>query len=333
MKLMRYIAKLMSVLACLHLWSCDVHEFPYPVEDDDTSFVLHLDYNTNMPFYKTLEYTEDARAIDGTQYDARYIVKVYPAGSEEPAKELYSFVFIKDDVTELDNSVTLDLKNGNYKFMVWTDYVVEGTEDDFIYDTSTFEKIVLKGDEYEGNSDLKDAFRGTVVSEVSPNATEAIVVMERPLAKFKFISTDFDTFMSQVVETGAIQQYSNAVSFEDFKIVFRYQGYLPNTYNMYTDQSSGSLTELEFNSSLRKVNDAEVELGFDYVFSEANETSIYMTVEICDLEGNVLSSFTTKEILLLRGKMTTVNVKFLNSSSNGGAEIDPDYNGSFDLEF
>jgi hypothetical protein len=303
------------------------------VEDDDTSFVLHLDYNTNMPFYKTLEYTEDARAIDGTQYDARYIVKVYPAGSEEPAKELYSFVFIKDDVTELDNSVTLDLKNGNYKFMVWTDYVVEGTEDDFIYDTSTFEKIVLKGDEYEGNSDLKDAFRGTVVSEVSPNVTEAIVVMERPLAKFKFISTDFDTFMSQVVETGTIQQNSKAVSFEDFKIVFRYQGYLPNTYNMYTDQSSGSLTELEFNSSLRKVNDAEVELGFDYVFSEANETSIYMTVEICDLEGNVLSSFTTKEILLLRGKMTTVNVKFLNSSSNGGAEIDPDYNGSFDLEF
>lgn len=333
MKLMKYISKLMSILVCLHLWSCDVHEFPHPIpEDENISFILHLDYDTTLPYYRTIEYSEDARSIDSQQYDARYIVKVYPAVSESGTKELYSFVFTKADVNELDHSVTLDLKKGNYKFIVWTDYVIEGTKTDYLYDTSTFDKISLKGNKYQGNTDLKDAFKGTITTEVSANLTEALVLMERPVAKFRFISTDFDRFMSQVIESQAVETASKTVSLEDFKIVFRYQGYLPNAYNLNSDQSSGSLTEKEFESVVYKISDSEVEMGFDYVFAQSAETSVYITVEISDTEGNVLSSFTTIEIPLLRGKLTTVNAKFLPSQSDGGAGIDPDYNGDINIE-
>lgn len=329
MKLMRYISKLMSILACLHLWSCDVHEFPHPIpEDENISFVLHLDYDTTLPYYRTIEYREDARSIDSQPYDARYIVKVYPAISESGTKELYSFVFTKADVTELDHSVTLDLKKGNYKFMVWTDYVIKGTETDYLYDTSTFDKISLKDDKYQGNTDLKDAFKGTITTEVSADLTEALVLMERPVAKFRFISTDFDKFISQVIESQAVE----TASLEDFKVVFRYQGYLPNAYSLNSDQLSGSVTEKEFESVVYKISDTEVEMGFDYVFAQSTESLVYITVEISDKEGNVLSSFTTIEIPLLRDKLTTVNAKFLSSQSDGGAGIDPDYNGDINIE-
>lgn len=325
MKLMRYISKLMSILACLHLWSCDVHEFPYPLEEDsNTSFILHLDYDTNLPYYKTIECTEDARSAENQKFDVRYIVKVYPEASDENSKELHSFVFTKDDVTSLNHSVTMNLKNGHYKFMVWTDYIMEGSDVDLFYVADDFNKIILKEREtYQGNTDEKDAFRGTVVSKVSSKVTEARVVMERPVAKFKFISTDIDDFMSQFEQT---------VSINDFKVIFSYPGYFPNSYNMHTDGISGTLIVKKFESTMTKISDTEVELGFDYVFAEEEGSSLYVTLEICDKDGNVLSSFTTIEVPLVRGKLTTVKAKFLSSQSSGGAGIDPDYNGDINIE-
>ena len=324
----------MSILACLHLWSCDVHEFPHPIPvDENISFVLRLNYDTNLPLHKVLEYTEDARSAESSQYDIRYIVKVYPATTETGTKELHSFVFTKDNIAELNHSVTLNLKHGHYQFMVWTDYVNEGTDTDLFYNAVSFDKIAcVIGDKYQGNTDFKDAFRGTIVSEVSSDVSEALVTMERPVAKLRFISTDFDSFISQVTEAQAIQTTSKAISLDDFKVVLRYQGYLANSYNMQSDQSSGSLTKEEFESTIYSISDTEVEMGFDYVFAEASETSVHVSLDICDVNGNVLSTFTTKEIPLVRGKLTTVNLQFLDSLSGGGAAIDPDYNGDVNIE-
>lgn len=313
----------MSILACLHLCSCDVHEFPHP-EDENISFVLHLKYDTNMPFYKTIECTEDSRSVDNSKYDVRYIVYVYPELSEEPTNALYSFVFTKNEVTVLDNSVTINLKKGAYKFMVWTDYVTEGSQTDNLYDTNNFGKISPKGIEYQGNSDLKDAFKGTIVSEVSRNVSEAVVEMVRPVAKFKFITDDIESFISQLAET-------KDTSLDEFKLVFRYNGYLANSFNMYTDQSSGSLTEETFFSTFTKVSDIETLLGFDYVFAELMPSSVYVTLEICNKNGEVLSSFSSIEVPLVRGKLSTVIVKFTGSQSGGGAAIDPDYNGDINI--
>ena len=326
MKLMKYISRLMSILACLHLWSCDVHEFPYPLEEDsNTAFILHLDYDMDIPFYKTIECTEDARAVENQKYDVRYIVKVYPKESDGDSKELYSYVFTKDDVAELDNSVTLNLKNGNYKFMVWTDYVTEGSDEDYFYNTKAFDEISLKeGESYQGNSNLKDAFQGKVESEVSSQVTEARIAMERPVAKIKFVSTDMDTFMSEIADA--------ALTINDFKVVFRYQGYFLNAYNMHTNKLSGSITDKVFESTLTKISDIEVEMGFDYVFAESLDSSVYVTIEICDKDGNVISSFKMVEVPVICGKQTTVMAKFMSSQSGSGATIDPDYNGDINIE-
>lgn len=340
MKLMRYLSKLMSILACLHLWSCDVHEFPYPIdeeEDDTAAFVLHLDYDSNIPLYKTVEYTEDARSLDKSKHDMRYIVKVYPETSDKDSDELYHFVFTKDDVTVLNHSVTLELKKGNYKFLVWSDYVSEGSKADYLYNTPAFGNITLKGEEYQVNTDAKDAFRGSVVSEVSDIVTSAHVQMERPLAKLYFISKDWENFVIKFdenveVRTASDAASSRAINLDDYKVAFRYQGNLPNAYNMHTDLSAGPLAEMSFESTLKQFGETEVEFGFDYLFAELTETSINVTVEISDKDGNLLSSFTSMAIPYVRGKMTVVELEFKAQESNDGAAIDPDYNGDFNIK-
>lgn len=338
MKLMRYLSKLMSILACLHLWSCDVHEFPYPLDEDDTTpFVLHLDYDTNIPLYKTVEYTEDARSVEKSKHDVRYIVKVYPGTATDGSGELHHFVFTKNDVSVLNHSVTLKLKEGNYKFLVWSDYVTEGSKVDHLYNTLTFDNIALKGKEYQGNTDVKDAFRGTVVSEVSANVTSARMQMERPLAKINFISTDWENFVIQYgdmddTRTASGTVSSRAINLNDYKVVFRYQGSVPDAYNMYSDQSASSLVEKTFESTLKQLGDTEVDFGFDYLFAEAAETYVNVTVEISDKDGNLLSSFTSMAVPFVRGKLTVVELKFRSPESDNGAAIDPDYNGDYNIK-
>lgn len=328
MKLMRYISKLMSILACLHLWSCDVHEFPYPVEDTETSFVLRLDYDTEMPLHKLIELTSEARSEGDISYDIRYVVVVH---QESTGEELYRLVYTKDDVTELNHSVTLKLENGHYKFVVWTDYVIEGGDDDYFYDTKNFDNLTLKGKEHPGNTDVRDAFRGMVVTEVSKNVTEAVVRMERPLAKFNLIATDLDSFISQIARGELGNEPSGPVALDELKVLFRYNGFMPNVYNVHTDEPLTSAMGVVFESQLNIINDSEVELGFDYVFIGHEESSVYVSVEIYDQEDKLLSRSASIEVPLMRSKLTTVKGKLLTSKFSEGAVIMPDYNGDHNV--
>ena len=86
--------------------------------------MLHLNYDTNLPLYKVVEYHEDTRSEVDANYDIRYIVKIFPAGDSR--EELFHYEFFKDDISELNNDVTIMLKEGKYRFVVWTDYVSAG---------------------------------------------------------------------------------------------------------------------------------------------------------------------------------------------------------------
>ena len=56
---------------------------------------------------------------------------------------------------------------GKYRFLVWADYVVHGTETDLYYNTSNFEEIILADRQnHTGSTDRRDAFRGEKEAEV-----------------------------------------------------------------------------------------------------------------------------------------------------------------------
>ena len=117
---------MMSVcLLCgLSVSSCDVHEFPDP-KPKEMEFTLKLNYDTNLPLYKVVEYEEETRSALVEEYNVRHIVKVFDAEAEgaEARMELYHFEFINDDISELNTAVKLSILPGNYNFAVWTDYV------------------------------------------------------------------------------------------------------------------------------------------------------------------------------------------------------------------
>ena len=309
---MRKFIKLIAFLICMvQIHSCDVHEFP----EKEYPFVLHLDYNVEMPFYKLVEIEESPamKSLQMPEYDVRYMVNVYDAADENTREVLYTFTFTKDNISSLDTSVTLLLPAGNYRFLVWSDYVNQGSEEDLYYCTDRFEYISLPEQEHSGSNDMRDAFAGNITGTVSEQSLEATVPMSRPMAKFNFITTDLADFLA------------GNVALEGCKIVFKYNGFMPCAYNMHTSKPTDSRTGTSFSSNIRQINENEAELGFDYVFVNGDESKISVYIEVYDAGNTLLSTSKPVEIPLMRSKLTTVKAKFLTTDAGGGVVVSPGY--------
>lgn len=350
MKRLSLIFVLFAALSLLA--SCDVHEFPeLPTE---TNFTLHLDFDTEMPLHKEIVQAKVRSVNSADAYDVRHIVSVhrlYPDGSYDRTADTL-IVFTCDDVVNLNCSRELTLREGEYNFFVWTDFVNEGSQSDKFYATSDFAEIILHDKKnHTGSCDYRDAFRGlqqaTVTvkkDEMTDVANEATVTMKRPMAKFKFISTDYNVFVENVLKAemekngkSAANENGNgtesrSINPDDYRVVFRYTGFMPCSYNMFTDKPADSWTGVSFEGALKPLENQEVELGFDYVFVNGSEAGVSVMLEVYHKDGELVASSPSIDVPLKRSRLTIVRGSFLTSVAEGGVGIVPDFDGEYNIE-
>ncbi|MCH5226885.1 MAG: hypothetical protein J1F16_03585 [Muribaculaceae bacterium] len=211
----RILLSLLKIFPVLILISCNVHEWPEE-EAARYEFILNLEYDEQIPFYKEVYYSrgKEATRDDFEFYDIRYIVNVYRVANEDDAsREIYcTYIFSRYFEIEHDYKVTLNLPEGNYRFRIWTDHVNSGVQEDYFYSTSDFSEIKLKmEDGHKGSNEYRDAFSGTTYGTViDPElyhqrygkypSNKATAHMRRPMGRYEFISTDMDEFLGKTLE-------------------------------------------------------------------------------------------------------------------------------------
>lgn len=212
MKRLKYILLLLLATAMM---GCDItiHEYPdNTVHTVVVPFTLNLDFNTEMPLYKTQEHTR-TRSGEGSEFDLRYIINIYKASQwrQIGGEVVKQFVFSKEDIEEWNFSTNIELNDGDYDIVVWADYVDAGTTKDKYYDTSDFSIIKIIGD-IQGNTDFRDAFVGRKSITLTPSDKESVITvpMERPMAKYRFISTDLESFVSRMLDLKLKKQREEA---------------------------------------------------------------------------------------------------------------------------
>lgn len=332
------------------LTACDVHEWPDTPEN--VTFRLKLRYERDMTVW---EHLYDGTGVTeqglGDTYDnrrehgkMRYIIRAYPL--TEKQRSTREFVFTKDITEGYDHETTLDLAAGDYRIMVWSD-LMENDDVDPYHDAGDFAEITLQGD-HRGNDDYRDAFRGTGdisltadVAEYVPGTLE--ITMQRPLAKFEFITNDLAEFIQKeglriAAKSGGAESASGndpatRVNIEDYKVAFHYVGFMPCAYSMLTDKPVDSSTGVMFRSDLKELNDREASLGFDYVFVNGTESAVTVQVGLYDKEGTRLSLTEPIRVPLRRNRHTVLRGKFLMSEASGGVTINPDFDGDHNLIF
>lgn len=193
----------LTACALLCITSCAVHEWPEPSPAD---VIVNLDFDTQLPQYKVLNEEGTRASHDGRDYDIRYTIAAYRLLQDGSyAEEPYLLkVFSKDEIEELNASFRFSIDEGSYRFYVWTDFVLAGTQSDYFYNTTSFRRISLRGT-HEGNNDFRDAFSGSadlkVIRRGSKETPSTVTVqMRRPLAKFEFITTDLQEFITKTIE-------------------------------------------------------------------------------------------------------------------------------------
>ena len=346
---------------CASLPSCDVHEWPVE-EFGDVEYLLDLRFEGDMPLYEEVTYSRaDFSTLDNESrallysHDVRYIVNAYPAAAISKKRSAASpertFVFTALSGTGLDRHVRLNLPEGTWDLYVWTDYVEANTTHDKYYDTSDFANIVYPDREsYSGSNLCRDAFRGAVTVKVThpyrflENQTLpdyiSTVYMHRPLARYEFISTDVDEFIKYLSaywagkgesRGGTDSRALSRSDLENFRVVFRYNTYMPSAYNAFTDLPVDSWTGMSFESTM-DINDEGIVLGFDHMFIEDGTGGVNVSVEVYNEDNEKIAQTPSIDVPLQRGKYTVVKGEFLSSFSTGGVIVNPGFDGDYNIE-
>ncbi len=254
------------------------------------------------------------------------------AGKTNRPPTQLNFVFIRDIRDGYDASFEICLPHGEYELMVWSDMIRE-IDDEYFYDVAEFAEVSLTS-EYEGSTGYRDAYRGKCIistqsaspapcPSTAPRQTTAEIIMERPLARYEFITDDLKEFIND--------EANSDVDLTGCRVIFHYADYLPSAYNMNTYRPVDSRKGVAFESEMRVKNEHEAALGFDYVFISNRESSISVQIGIYDGKGRQLVLTSPIEIPLKRGFNTIVRGPFLTQKASGGIVINPDFDGNHNI--
>ncbi len=332
--------------------SCHVHEWPdasTPAQMD-----LELVFATDMPDYKEVDYeTKRTRAgFTAEDMDIRYTLKFYPGlpdgGYSSSEASDYTLVMTRPSSEELDCSRRVSLPEGKWKILCWTDFVRMGGVDDLFYGTADFSSVTLSED-HIANTDYKDAFRGSAEVELRRLGSEEPPVqvkldMERPLAKYRFIATDFDAMVTKVMREKAAEAAAAGESFPaddpstssfnpaDYYLRFYYSSFMPCVFDIFRDKPIDSRTGVFFDSEFIPISSKEVLMGFDYVMVNGHESAVSVQVALCEVKTDKQLSLTPSVLVpLVRSKVTTVRGDFLTMGTGGDIGVRPEFDGEFNL--
>ena len=357
----RYISKATQtllpaaiIMPLLLLCGCNVHEWPEAA--DTVSLHLRLNYATEMTeWYHLCDETTVEEQGEGNSYDntlsrgrMRSIIRAFPTATKQRTAQTCTaeYVITRDLSEGYDHSLTIDLPAGSYDIMIWSDLTADG--DDLPYhNADNFAEITLQ-EPHAGSTNYRDAFRGRSQAILSADYKERLpdtldIAMERPLAKFEFITNDVVEFIKKEAvriaskanaAKGSLEvpeAPSRAIDIADYKVVFYYIGFMPNAYSIHADTHVDCSTGVFFESTLKKLSEREATMGYDYVFVNGKTSAVTVQIGIYDSEGEQLSLTAPIEVPLKRNRHTLMSGMFLMSKTSGGVTINPDYDGDHNL--
>ena len=351
-------------LLFISIWLCGCNVHEWPGAGDSRLYRFRLEFDTAMTRLESpyLSKSGEERAT----HQVRYLLRVFPVGADGTVSREPSLERVEPGpwTGKPDREIDLDLPEGRHKILAWSDIVPVGTSGDHHHATGDFTSITLKTP-HAGNTLTRDAFRGIAEVDVVPTmkeegAVETVVSMERPLARFEFITTDLREFVdkeveaakakaeakarakakaqSQAVETGenpVLEDESkiSKIDISDYKVEFVYSGFMPHVFDLFRDKPVDSRNPgtVSFASTITRLNDGEASIGFDHVFVNGHESSVQVVIRLYDKDGKLLSSSGGITVPVKRGQHTVMKGKFLTREASGGVSIDPGFEDEFNV--
>ena len=250
------------------------------------------------------------------EYDIRYILEVFDASNTQ-AKRIEQF-----EVESTSTTFALRLIPGrDYTFVVWADFVAQGSEEALHYDASDLRNITLLG-KHKAMDESRDAYTGTYYVENFNSSSVIAFELKRPFAKLRVVTNDIDEIYSKL--SGATITYN----------VDTYQ-----QYDALTKQSSdlASVTKsVNYKSNSSKyagepTTEGVQTLFADYILGTENGTIQFDMTIADDVQTLPTINFNTS-IPVQRNYLTTIYGPILTDYNNVTVTINPAFENEDDFE-
>ncbi len=345
----QHIIALIGLLLSLCVSACDVHEFPDDMDivtrvpdteqSDGTVRTVHFtfEFESDWEIYpKNISLTTNRS--DDNSLKIRHTINIYrgtniiATGSNTPE---YSYTIIKDITRDLNFTADFDLPGGQYTCLVWSDYVY-GDGRDLYYNTLDFHKLsYVSRNSYRANTDSRNGYRGKEEFKVANVTNNVNVLLKSPLAKYELLVSGLDEYIAD-----ALEEPTADIDIHDYTVTVNYTGFMPGEFNLFSNTVSDYWSDMKYSgtphyyheSTEGAINtDDDILLAEDYVFVNNTETEINIYLEVRDQSENLILQSSVFAVPLIRSCDTIVRGSFMSNTSSGGAIINADYAGQFNI--
>ena len=250
------------------------------------------------------------------EYDIRYILEVYDAG-KNLAKRVEQF-----EAESTSTTFALRLIPGRaYTFVVWADFVAQGTEDALHYDAESLREIEIIGVQ-NAMDESRDAYTGTYYVENFSSSSQIGFELKRPFAKLRVVTNDI---------------YEIYKDLKDATIVYTAETY--QQYDALTKQSSEPTfvtKSVDYTSDAYKyagepTTEGVQTLFADYILGTENGTIQFDMTIADDVQTLPTINFNTS-IPVQRNYLTTIYGPILTDSNNVTVTINPAFENEGNFE-
>lgn len=279
----------------------------------------------DMPAYTT-------RGSVAESPNLRLTAEVYKKGTETC---IYRRIQLCTQQTDGTFEASLPLIPGEYDLRLWSDWSLNGTDNNQYYITDNLNAVTLNTEDYVAGeqTDSKDAHYATISVNTNGEDMQTDVVMKRPFARYRLVATDVKGYLN-LIEKG-----ENLPPIKDLEVRICYEGFFPNTFNVVTGKPNDALTGICYTSSIMDTEGYDhtkaQQVGGDFVLTNNKESFVSVTVSMIDKQsGNEVSRVSGVKIPCRRGELTTVTGNFLTAGrTSSGVTIDTDWGEDIVIEF
>ena len=257
--------------------------------------------------------------VYAVDFDLRYILEVYDVNSDN-TRVLREVVNTEVDVKKITFPVRL-IAGRAYKFVVWADFVANGSKDDNFYNTQNgLWKVTVNEDAWTAMTEARDAYT-SFVDVTNYSGTQPInLELTRPFGKLRVVTTDIDALRYiDALPTAVEFQYAADV-YTSFNALYGEAGTLASkSFTNYDVTANVYGEDLE--------NGKQQTLFADYLFVGAEQTlTTKFHMQVSHAYGDKKTEYSfVNDAPIVRNQLTTVIGPILTDANNVEVKIEDEF--------
>ena len=270
----------------------------------------------------------DLNASLWEEYDLRYILEIYDVtegyvNKETPIRGREIKTLDRYEPTSFDVRL---VPNRDYRFVVWADFVAEGTNGDLRYNTSDLNNIMRKG--IAAMDESYDAYFIAKDFRIGESGLNESLILKRPFGKIRVITTDLNHLnIGSEVDKVTVKFYDNMLYTSLDAVTGVAQGQALNEYVEYTVAKASPYTE-GYDADSRNMT-----LFADYIFAgdeSKGAAEVHFEMTTWGKDGRQISTRKFEsQIPLERNKLTTIIGTMLTIGSTMEILVDDNFSGEY----